>query len=430
VGSYYCKISYKVRDQEGAVSYKENTITTSVAPVDDPPRLRDGLQLVTAIEQQPKTFFIDAIDVEGRAFRTVLKSCKSTQGSLEYCLDHACTVKRTIDCANIPVGGLVFDQPLNSVKRDLYSNEQTGTKSYGYDLIFKSGPIYSLRQGLGYQGLQFAFDDGVAQGDEFNVNINVVSLNEAPVFVVNNVSTTQSTTEMDVNINKGSPFRPSISVADKDVANGDLTVNITISPQDGSKFSVDVTAVGSGLLTANPRGGADGNVLSFDAEKGISFRGKLSQINEALRTFTFYPKEDTLGKKYTVTFIVNDNGYTGQCGDPLSATLKWDGVPCPLESKLVVNVVSMDKQLINGTAIAAGGLAAIGLTVLVALAAMRALNKKAADGSYAPWTNFEADGSVLDNPLYEQSGIEGSSPIYSSKQYVEMGSVKDTQSWL
>jgi len=101
-----------------------------------------------------------------------------------------------------------------------------------------------------------------------------------------------------------------------------------------------------------------------------------------------------------------------------------------MEAKLAVTVMSVDKQVINGTAIAAGGLAAVGLAALVALAAMRALNSKAADSGYAPWTSFESDGSVLDNPLYEKGGVDGSSPIYSSKQYVEMGSVKDSQSWL
>jgi len=146
--------------------------------------------------------------------------------------------------------------------------------------------------------------------------------------------------------------------------------------------------------------------------------------------FTFYPKDDTLGTKYTVTFVVNDNGYTGQCGDPASATLSWDGVPCPLESKLVVTVVSVDKMLISGTAIAAGGLAAVGLAALAAIAAMRAFNSKAAESGYAPWTNFDADGAILDNPLYESETIEASSPIYNSKQYVEMGSVKNSQSWL
>jgi hypothetical protein len=310
------------------------------------------------------------------------------------------------------------------------SDEQTGTRSFGYDIIFKSGPITSLRQGLGYQGLQFAFDDGVSQGDEFNVNINVVSLNEAPAFVINNISTTDSSTEMDVNINKGSPFRPSVAVTDKDIGNGDISISIEIAPQDGSRFTVDVTPLGAGIVGLANSGNA--NVLSYDAEKGMTFKGKIDQVNEALRTFTFYPKDDSLGKKYTLTFVVNDNGYTGQCGDASSATLKWDGVPCPLEAKLIFSVISVDKLLISGTAIAAGGLAAIGLTALVAIAAMRLLNKKAADSGYAPWTNFDADGGVLDNPLYEAGGIEGTSPIYdSNKQYVELDTVSSKeQTWL
>jgi hypothetical protein len=314
------------------------------------------------------------------------------------------------------------------------SDAQTGTKSFGYDIIFKSGPITSLRQGLGYQGLQFAFDDGVSQGDEFNVNINVVSLNEPPAFLINNVSTTDSSTEMDANINKGSPFRPSLAVTDKDISNGDITITVDISPQDGSKFDIDVTSLGAGLVgRASAAVGSSGNVLTYDAQKGISFKGKIDQVNEALRTFTFYPKDDSLGKKYTVTFVVNDNGYTGQCGDAASPTLKWDGVPCPLESKLIFSVTSVDKMLINGSAIAAGGLAAIGLTALVAIAAMRLLNKKAAEDGYAPWNNFDADGGVLDNPLYEKGGIEATSPIYdsSNKQYVEMSSVSSKdQAWL
>jgi hypothetical protein len=420
-GNYYCNISYKVRDEEGAVSYKENLISVNVSPVDDPPRLRDGLQLVTAIEQQPKTFFVDAIDVESRSFRVVLKSCKNTQGTFEYCLDDACTTKRPINCASIPTTGLVFEPLIKSKKRDAASDLQAGVTSYGYDIIFTSGAIYSLRQGLGYQGLQFAFDDGVSQGDEFNVNINVVSLNEAPAFILNNVTTTEAVTNMDVNINKGTPFRPGLTATDKDIANGDALIDITFDPQDGSHFTIDTTALGLR------------NVKSFDEKKGVTFEGKLIQVNEALQTFTFYPKDDSLGKKYTVTFTVNDQGFTGQCGDPASATLKWDGKPCPLEAKLNVVVRSVDSVLINSTAIAAGGLAAIGVTVLVAVAAMRLFNKKAMDGAYAPWNSFESEASTLDNPLYEASGIEGSSPIYSSKQYVEMGAVGSSgsqQTWL
>jgi len=419
-GNYYCNVSYKVRDEEGAISYKENLISVNVSPVDDPPRLRDGLQLVTAIEQQPKTFFVDAISVESRSFRVVLKSCKNTQGTFEYCLDDACTTKRPIDCSSIPTGGLVFEPLIKSKKRDAASDLQAGVASYGYDIIFTSGNIYSLRQGLGYQGLQFAFDDNVASGDEFSVNINVVSLNEAPAFIVNNVTTTDAVTTMDVNINKGSPFRPGLTATDKDIANGDATIEITFDPQDGSHFTIDTTALGIR------------NVKKFDEKVGITFEGKLIQVNEALQTFAFYPKDDSLGKKYTVTFNVNDQGYTGQCGDPASATLSWDGKPCPLEAKLNVVVASVDSVLINSTAIAAGGLAAIGVTALVAIAAMRLFNKKAMDGAYAPWNSFESDASTLDNPLYEASGIEGNSPIYSSKSYMEMGSVPngDSKTWL
>jgi len=251
------------------------------------------------------------------------------------------------------------------------------------------------------------------------VNVNVVVLNDRPVFVMNNISTTEAVTNMDANINKGTPYRPGLTVLDKDVREGSMRVDITISPQDGSRFTIDVTALGQK------------NVLSFDENKGITFTGKFLQINDALQTFTFYPKDDTLGKKYTVTFNVNDLGHTGQCGDPLSATLTYTGKPCELESLLVVNVVSVDQQLINGTAIAAGGLAAIGLTVLAVLGAMRLFNKEAMDGSYAPWNSFEADGASLDNPLYEAGAIEGTSAIYNSREYVELDKVNGSgQTWL
>jgi len=287
-------------------------------------------------------------------------------------------------------------------------------------LIFTSGPISSLRQGLGYNQLQFAFGDVFNHGDSFTVNINVVSLNQAPQFIVSNVTTTKEVSDMTVAIQKGTPFQPNLAIADEDAGNGDLTVTIAFEPNDGSTIALDTKLVGPST------------VESFDEKKGARITAKLLQLNALLATLQFSPKDESLGTKYHFTFTVNDNGYTGQCGDANNVLLKWDGSLCPLETKVTMQVEWVDQQLITGVAAAAGGLAAIGLAGLVALVATRFFNKEASVATYSPWNAFESDGASLSNPLYEASGIEQSSNIYMGKEYTELGSVSASQNkiWL
>eukprot|EP01128_Nolandella_sp_AFSM9_P008561 TRINITY_DN525_c0_g1_i1.p1 TRINITY_DN525_c0_g1~~TRINITY_DN525_c0_g1_i1.p1 ORF type:complete len:1939 (-),score=547.19 TRINITY_DN525_c0_g1_i1:164-5935(-) len=408
-GTHYCKIGYKVRDVHGAMSEKTHTITINVSEVNDPVRLATEDQLVVALEETAKSFVIDAINPEGTAFTTIIKRCKSTtRGVFVACLDAACQQTQTIDCANLPAEGLTLSP---KAKRQVPSG-------FGYTLTFTSGPITSLSEGLGYQYLEVAFaDETNVVGDSFLVNINVVSLNEAPLLFVDpeeDLALREPASDaLSVSVPSGSAFSPLLVVADEDINQGDLTVTIDFSPRDGSVMVLDDSAL------------SQSKIDRFDLAGSVIFSGKIAEVNKALESFQFQGKE-TFGE-YTLTIDVNDNGYTGQCGSAAEVdanTLQWDGLLCPLSDKTVITVTYSDQSLVNVAVIAGAGVGVLGITAIGAVAAAKFFNKQAASGDYAPWDAFEGDEPSVANPLYEAATVGGTSSIYQDggANYVEMGS--------
>lgn len=406
-GTHYCKFTYKVRDQQGAESAKEFTVTIHVANQDDPVRLATEDQLVVALEEEPKAFVIDAVDPENRAFTTVIQECKpfadgKTKGTFVACLDANCDQKQTIDCLNIPAGG---------VRLGTTAKRQTPS-GFGYTIIFTSEKINSLTEGLGYQYLKVAFDDGNGVGDSFLVNVNVVSLNEAPFIMKNGEVLLDTVSDTTVGIND--VLSPAFTAGDVDLNQGDMTVSIEISPKDGA-VTLDDTKL--------PKK----KVELWDLSGSIRFSGKLAEVNQVLESFRFSAASGALESTYKITLTVNDNGFTGQCGsrDQIDTnSLKWDGTLCKKSATHTLNVNFKDSDAITGVTIAAAGVGAIALTSVAAVLAARWFNKKAASGEYAPWDAFEGDEPSVSNPLYESATIGGTSSIYqdASSNYVEMGS--------
>jgi hypothetical protein len=400
--THYCKFSYKVRDSQGAESAKVHTVTINVSPMDDPVRLATEDQLVVALEEEPKAFVIDAVDPENKQFDTVIQACKfENKGKFAACRDAACANVEEIDCANIPAGGIVL----------AHSKKRQQSSGYGFTFLFTSGKINSLTEGLGYQYLQVAFSEGGNVGDSFLVNVNVVSLNEAPVLSMNDAPAKPVTS---VQVETGSVFSPSLIASDVDLNQGDMTVMIEFSPRDGASMMLDSTVIDQNKVDL------------WDLSGSVQFSGKLAQVNKVFESFQFQGK-DAIKSEYTITVTINDNGFTGQCGsraDIDTNSLKWDGTLCPLEASHVIKVNYVDTAAINASIIAGAGAGVLGLTALAAVAAAKFFNKEAANGDYAPWDAFEGDEPSVSNPLYESATIGGSSSIYqdANSNYVEMGS--------
>jgi len=403
-GSYYCKVGYKLRDEQGALSAKEHVITISVLPRDDKPRLDELDTLVTVTEATPYPFKVSGVDPEAVDFDAVVVGCRD-KGDLKVCADAGCTQMTKIDCANLgPSGFLLPGQQIDTTSLNKGSH-------FFYQFIFTSDAINSLSEGLQYNQVDIVFraKDGSTLGYTFHVTINVVSLNSPPAIAVNNVT--------DSNINAavgGERFAGKIVISDPDVGFGDMDVTITLHRSNNGQGPAGTMFVDTSVFEPT-------QVLEYHEGSKIALRGKIDQINAALATFSLVGQKFA---RYDVLIHVNDNGYFGQCGDPTKA-LAYTGELCPLETLTTVHVEFVDQELVNIAVISGAGVGVLALAVAGAVLATRYFNQNAADQGYAPWDEFQADGAVVGNPLYESAGIEGTSNIYQpgkDNEYQQMGS--------
>ncbi len=136
-------------------------------------------------------------------------------------------------------------------------------------------------------------NDGEADSAATEATIQVKAVNDAPV--VSAPATINTQANAPVVFNAGAKL---ISIADADA--GNATVQVTL-------------LVDKGLVTLNGVAGLD--FLSGDGtdDAGMTFTGKLSDINARLKGMSFKPNQNFTGKSALVV-IANDKGNAGQGG--------------------------------------------------------------------------------------------------------------------
>jgi len=416
----YCEISYAARDQTGTVSLTTKTISISVTPVNLPPRIGQGSSAVVAVEQIPTEFVINGVDPEGNPFDTYITNCAVTGNDEQFsvCLDVACAPnnRQNFKCTDVQTAvasngvGLKLS-PRISPATGTYPPGLTAVGPNGYYVYFTSNKLPSGPAGVGYQTLSVQFvpqQGSSAPLFNFAITFNVIQLNQPPVISVNNVSSSTHSTSL----NFGEQFLPALSVYDPDVANGDMTVTINFSPQDGSTITFVDKNTGLPITV--------GTTNSQTGE--IDMSGKMITLNSNLAGFKFTPASST-PTTYTIMMTVNDLGNTGQCPHdnsgnqiPLSSLTVSPGNTCPLTDQTSMTVTYVSTTVVRDAAIGASGAAVFVAGIIAAVLAARAFNQKAESSAYKPWDVFHESDAVLSNPLYEEGTVGGSSGIYEGKQ--------------
>jgi len=279
------------------------------------------------------------------------------------------------------------------------TSKRQAASAQGYNAIFTSGILAAPTQGLNYQRLTLLFpspkDIGTTPAS-FYINFNVIAINDAPIITVNN----KTDAAQSVALTAGEKFLPLININDIDIANGDLSVDITVSPADGSSIKVK----------------SDPSVLSAKASS-LSIKGKMITVNDILSTFVFTPAK--VDVTYTITLKANDNGNSGQCprgsdglSIPIERLLYDPRSTCDQIASTTLAVKFVEPNALRTVAIAASGSAVIIFGLIGAALAVRAFNKQAESASYKPWDVFHESDAVLANPLYEAGGVFGTSAIF------------------
>jgi hypothetical protein len=296
----------------------------------------------------------------------------------------------------------------------------------GYVAIFTSYSLGRPTDGLNYQRLTVQFPspkDNGATPATFDINFNVIALNNAPVIIVNN-----NTNDMipSVTLANGEQFVPTLVIADEDIANGNIDVKITFSPADGSSLTFVDRSTNSPIKSTD---------IISTTTSSVSLRGKLLSVNAILSGFVFAPK--AVDSSYSFTITANDNGNSGQC------PTGYDGRPIPIErlfydasstcamsAKATFSVSYTDPTQLKTVAIAGSGAAVLVLGLIGVALAVRAFNKNAESAGYKPWDVFHESDAVLSNPLYEEAALGGSSGIYEGTTKDLLGSSSESPNYV
>lgn len=393
--NYYCKIGYVAVDQEGARS-TENTITISITPVDKPPRLGSADTTVVAKEQTPKLFTLDAIDPENNNFDAYLLSCDVARGTYEVCRDDDCTVenRQQLDCANIPADGL-------KLERFVGVPSATGP----YTLVFTSDAIESLAEGANYNQWVMQFRDGSQQDNSnyhsFFVNFRVISVNSPPVITVDGEVKEKHIMAQAV----GKPWSAKLEATDSDLANGNMLISMTLK---GVVNHEGIELIVQGLSGLE-------SLIEKKSKYELVFKGRQEDVTAILSKITIAAGNNPkLQSQAVLTIVANDLGNSGQC--PTDDDVKVS--VCELTTKTEIEITWAKAEDNSMVTIAASASAAgfAGVAAIAAVALFRKFNQQAETDAYQPWDSTGNDEGVVNNPLYEQSGAQGSNALYEARK--------------
>jgi len=377
---YYCKISYRVRDQDGAVSINEGSVSISIAHVNKQPRVTENDVMFTAYELTPFQFQIKVVDPEGDDFTMTLVSCEYNRGTYMFCNDEACSQTTTVDCSStaaqvIPVTSNV-EFPMGQ---------------------FTSAKLGDISEGIEYNTLTFTFADGKSAFPVRAVKVifNVIKLNTPPVITLDGEIANQHLR----NVDAGAAFTAKFGADDADAEQGILNVIVSLDNTNAVGAKIDFSTFPSYAVQTG--------------ENSIAFESDLFSIQDAIKSINVIaPTQTEVGSTNAVlTLAINDNGNTGQC--PTDTFLRTSS--CPLETKTSV-VITWTKASDSTAAMIGGSSAAAAFGAIGAIAAavlFRRAQSKATEG-YQPWDQNDMDESIVSNPLYQQSGNSGENPLFES----------------
>jgi len=404
--SVYASFSYRVRDNEGAVSVREARVDIVVLPVDKPPRMSRQMLDVTVYEGRPKDFPIDAEDPEGQPFKSFLVGCTSKKGALYVCKDASQRCDPVVnpnnvvrlDCNNIPANGLEVPATRNAAG---------GVEFVG---IYSAPKLASVSEGLKYETVFFEFrDDSVARFTpyKFVVNFNVIKINQAPEILVADESGAETSDARYTSpLPMGTAWSPKIRIQDSDIGFGIMDMNITIDDAFAGSMKFDLAALGNGGALQGVR---------VQRDKIIAFRGSLAAANKLLSRLSaninIIPDSGVATGKVFIS--VSDNGYTGQCPDSQSFSVRTCAQTDAAE--FTINWAKTGDNNSVTVAASASAAAFAGVAAVAAALLFRKLNSEAENG-YTPWDVNDLDDAVVANPLYESNGTEGVNPLFENPE--------------
>jgi hypothetical protein len=385
---YYCKVGYRVRDDQDALSLNEGSVTISITDVNKQPRLESYENEFTAYEEVPYSFQLEVDDPELDAFTTTLVGCEQPRGTFQFCLDEFCQNLHTVDCAA---------QTPQVIPPTANSKYPIG--------IFTSGRLESPSDGIQYNVLSFKFQDSVSKfaARPFKVTFNVIRLNTPPVITVDGEVADQHLRSTDFD----ATFAAQFDVNDKDIAQGYITITVSLdsSKAEGALLDTTYAAQFATLIKKD-----DGSVFTFQAELAEAKKA-IAVISVSSPVFDAQKYPDGVATA-VLRVTANDQGNSGQC--PTDTYLRLSN--CPLETTTAV-VISWVKPSDNRAAMIGGSAAAAGFGVLAiaaAAVAFKRMQSGAAKENYLPWDENEEPEEVAVNPLYEGSGLSGTNALYDA----------------
>jgi len=451
-GSYYCSITYEVRDEEDLPSVETKTITVTIMQQNDIPRellsrpadnsnnnaqidwTNFVVQDITGFEDVPVIFKLDAYDVEGDDFTVKIFDCDETKGKFYGPSSDQHTMIDSNGDIQLPTVN-----PLSAFSTDVIdcvaartsfvtlTSKFSDTEMKGWYMLFIPA---TNDNGVNYNKLSLIYDDGITPIDKIYGTfrfITILPVNDAPEIWINSPAngssipisyddnsivildpmTYQGDIHVDGSENLGtvvdSSFNFGLVFEDVDALDSpqiDFVIQITSRPDKGN----DPNEPGyfTGFLTD-----AIGATVQNDY---IKFTSTIAQANTYVSTLGFNGNKQG---EYKITVTVNDNGYTGRYCPP-GPTFSLGQRSCPRTSIATFTITAyVNSAMIAGITTGVGG-GVVALAALGAFIGAKFLKPKKNDA----WTEWDVDnfGDVaLPNPLFKGETVTGTSQIYSNK---------------
>jgi hypothetical protein len=361
-GNFYCKVTYRVRDNLGAVSASKD-IVISVDPINDVPRATEYVKKVEVFESDSLDFTVTSFDVEGDTYKMEILSCDDTKG--RFFLRSGRTVP--ILCKDAPMILTVVPTP-----------DANGKIAWPFTFTPNPGE----NQPVPYNELRFQFPEdstGTTPGprDLYIVEVTVLPRNSAPDVVL--------------------PSEGQVTTDQQRVA---VPVSITDIDVDAATTAYEFTA------TIELVGTAPSTVLLQNAPITLpwTMTVDLPTLNQILTTMEVKFSQTRSDETITLRITANDNGAVGNCRDA-------DGnlFPCSLSTSEELVVRFRTNRGIVGTAVGAGSAIGAGAAAVLAALAYRRFRKR--EDKFQPWTFNQEDEGAFENPLYT-SDAQKENPLY------------------
>jgi len=359
--------------------------------------LEEAVKEVDALEQQKKSFFLEAVDPEGDAFSVEFHGCSKNQGVIELCTDKDCGNTITLDCSmTYPATPVVLQNAIITLD----------SGATGFLGFFTSGPVENFAEGYQYNTIYLALKDSVSAFPATNAQVifNVKIINNAPKLTINGDDVEEISFQVDIS----RPFRPEIVVYDVDFGDREepvMTVTLTLDAPNTPALFFPVEIFNQATAPC-----PDSREVT---ENKVVFTCNIRAVNAFLAQFQLQPPAIIDSDDAAVlTITANDNGFSGQCPETTGVVAQ----SCPMEDTVVMKLTFATIQDTSSVVVASSAAAAgvAGAAAIAAVALFRKFNKKAED-SYAPWDGQDNDDSTAVNPLYQESGSKGVNALYEAK---------------